>query len=408
MNSILTLACLVLASWPQENPPKKEKANSAREAVLEAFSNPQPTSEEKTISAGSGARKTELPVKSSGGNVGNRARTAVGEVHGVGGGGGGGVSGSGSATGTSAKPVAPVAAPAPVAPPVATASDMDVRASILFTANALYQQELATRQAIISVAPITTPEAALAELEAGNSRFVKGSRVRTLMTAQEPEQRETLASGQSPFAVIVACSDSRAMDNLIFDQELGRIFTIRVAGNTPGTLGIASIEYAIEHLGAKAVVVMGHSRCGAVGAVADSKGKPLPGNMHAFQEHMAGLLDVIVRDPNETDAEYKDRLEKENARRQAEVVYDRSEIIREFVDQRKILVVPAVYDLHTGKVTFFKAVEPKRHEPDSYGYEHEDGDSHDHEQHKRSSDNASSDIDDSRNVTVRVVLRKEI
>jgi len=205
-------------------------------------------------------------------------------------------------------------------------------------------------------ADITTAGAALAELEAGNSRFVKGSRARTLATARDPELRGTLASGQSPFAVIVTCSDSRAMDNLIFDQELGRIFTIRVAGNTPGTIGIASIEYAVEHLGSKIVVIMGHTKCGAVGAVADSKGKPLPGNMYAFQEHMAGLLDAVVRDPNETDAEYKGRLEKENAIRQARIVYDRSEIIREFVDHKKIQVVPAIYDLRTGAVTFFNAV----------------------------------------------------
>ena len=224
---------------------------------------------------------------------------------------------------------------------------------------------------------ITTPEAALAELKAGNDRFVGGEiteevkegkklvrrermvgkRARTLSTQQDPELREKLAEGQSPFAAIVTCSDSRAMDNLIFDQELGRLFTIRVAGNTPGTIGLASIEYAVKHLGSKIVVVMGHSRCGAVGAVADSRGKPLHGHMHAFQEHMAGLLDVVVRDPNETDTEYKGRLEKENAIRQAQAVYDRSEIIREFVDNGKTMVVPAKYDLRTGKVTFFDAIE---------------------------------------------------
>jgi len=224
---------------------------------------------------------------------------------------------------------------------------------------------------------ITTPEAALAELKAGNDRFVGseitenikegkksvevrrrvGKRARTLSTQQDPELREKLTEGQSPFAAIVTCSDSRTMDNLIFDQELGRLFTIRVAGNTPGAIGLASIEYAVKHLGSKIVVIMGHSKCGAVGAVADSKGKPLSGHMHAFQEQMAGLMDVVVRDPNETEADYKGRLEKENAIRQARAVYDRSEIVRELVDQGKTMIVPAKYDLRTGKVTFFDAIE---------------------------------------------------
>jgi len=359
MNSFLTLACLVLVSSPQENPPKRETTDSVREAVLDAFKNAQPTNEERRVPAGSAPRKTETATKSSGGR-GNTTVNVSNPAH----------AGGGASHGANATNINVAATPtvAPVAAPSFAISDMDVRASILFTSNALYQQELATRQNIISVENIKTPEAALAELTAGNDRFMKGGRVRTLMASQDIELRETLATGQSPFAVIVTCSDSRTMDNFIFDQELGRIFTIRVAGNTPGTLGIASIEYAVEHLGSKAVVVMGHSKCGAVGAVADSKGKPLPGHMHAFQEHMAGLLDVVTKDPNETDTEYKGRLERENARRQAQAVYDRSEIVREFVDHGKTTIVPAIYDLHTGKVTFFKAIEGKPHKADGHGH----------------------------------------
>jgi len=227
--------------------------------------------------------------------------------------------------------------------------------------NALYQKERASRHSDISREDVITPEAALAELEAGNDRFADGRRSRTLMATQEPILRETLSKGQSPFAVIVTCSDSRVMDNLIFDQEMGRIFTVRLAGNAPGDMGMASIEYAVDYLGCKIVVIMGHTMCGAIGAVADALGEPLPGHMYAFQEHTAGLLEAVIKAPNETDADYKGRLAQENAKRQAQIIYDKSEIIREFVDTRDIWLLPAMYDLGTGKVTFFDAVETKPH-----------------------------------------------
>jgi len=240
----------------------------------------------------------------------------------------------------------------------------------MFAGNALYKQELASRSQAVSAEEVATPEAALAEMEAGNDRFIRGGRVRTLMTAQDPEVRTALAKGQSPFAVVLTCSDSRAMDNLIFDQELGRIFTIRVAGNSPDTLGLASIEYAVEHLGSKVVVVMGHTKCGAVGAVADAKGEPLPGNLYVFQQLMAGLLDVAPKDQNETTAEYKDRLQHVNAVRQAQAVYDRSRVVRELVDRGKLWLLPASYDLATGKVTFMKLVEGAAGEDDHDGHGH--------------------------------------
>ncbi|MDR1841340.1 MAG: hypothetical protein LBQ86_05385 [Holophagales bacterium] len=349
----------------QDAPKKDPPPSKAKEAVIEAFKHPQSTKEEKTITAGSAARKTDSAVKSSGGHVDNAARPGGVIPSGVG---GGASSPGGKSDETSTAPAKP-AAPPPAPAPAPAVSDVDIQASILFSANALYQQELARRRQIISVEDIDTPEAALAELEVGNDRFVDCRRVRTLMSAQDAELRESLAKKQSPFAVIVTCSDSRAMDNLIFDQELGRLFTIRVAGNTLGELGIASIEYGVEHLGSKVVIIMGHTRCGAVGAVADARGVPLPGNMYIFQDYMSGLLDAIVRDPNETDIEYKGRLELENARRQAQVVYDSSEIVQEFVDHEKILLLPAIYDLHTGKVTFYKAIEPRRHDAEAHEYE---------------------------------------
>lgn len=199
-----------------------------------------------------------------------------------------------------------------------------------------------------------SPSAALTELSAGNARFVAGKRTRTLDTAHDAALRTTLAGGQSPFAIIVTCSDSRVPDSLVFDQEGGRLFTIREAGNAPDLQGIASAEYAAEHLGSKLIVVMGHTSCGAVKAVREANGKPLPFNLWVIQAGMAGLLESTPQDPNEDAKVWGARLEEANARRQAQAMLDRSALLRGLVAAEKIWVVPAVYTLATGKVRFFK------------------------------------------------------
>lgn len=200
------------------------------------------------------------------------------------------------------------------------------------------------------------PDAALAELKAGNARFVAGKRTRTLETGKDPALREQLAKGQAPFAVLITCADSRVPDALLFDQEMGRLFVIREAGNAPDLQGIASVDYAIEHLGSKVVVVMGHGSCGAVKAVMEANGKPLPGNLWAFQAGMAGLLETNQHDPNEEPKVHLGHLVEANAKRQAQALVDRSEAVKNLVASEQIWVVPAVYDLASGKVQFFKAV----------------------------------------------------
>ena len=199
-----------------------------------------------------------------------------------------------------------------------------------------------------------SPAAALAELQAGNARFVAGKRTRTLETAKDAARRAELAKGQAPFAVIVTCSDSRVPDALLFDQEMGRLFVIRVAGELLEPAGIASVDYAVEHLGSKLVLVLGHSGCGAVKAVREANGKPLPGNLWAFQAPMAGLLETNPMDPNEDASAHFARLIEANAKKQAQVLMSRSEEVRHLVHEDKVWVVPAVYDLASGKVAFFK------------------------------------------------------
>jgi len=231
--------------------------------------------------------------------------------------------------------------------------EAEARAARLAAENAKLQEALAKKEAPAQV-EIRNAEAGLAELKAGNRRFVEGRRVRTLLTSQDAALRETLVKGQAPFAVIVTCSDSRVMDNFVFDQEMGRIFTIREAGNCPDIQGVASVEYAAEHLGSSLVIVMGHTFCGAVKAVAEAQGKPLPGNLWSLQAAMAGLLETTQEDPNESAAEHLRHLESHNAVRQAQALLDRSEILRHLVAAGKLRVVPAVYDLSSGNVAFLE------------------------------------------------------
>lgn len=254
----------------------------------------------------------------------------------------------------------PKAKPKPVVPkaPVQDTrrlQEAEARSARLAQDNARLQQEMAKGQGL-SMADIKTADQGLAELKSGNERFVSGKRVRTLLALQDPELRMNLSKGQAPFAVIVTCSDSRLMDNLIFDQELGRLFTIREAGNSPDLQGIASAEYAVEHLGSKVVVVLGHTACGAVKAVKEANGKPLPGNLWSLQAGMTGLLESTHEDPNEGADQYLRLLERNNAKRQAQAMVDRSEILRHLMTGGKLKVVPAVYDLASGVVTFFEPV----------------------------------------------------
>ncbi|MBP1626187.1 MAG: carbonic anhydrase, beta-family, clade [Holophagaceae bacterium] len=245
--------------------------------------------------------------------------------------------------------------PKPVVHAAAGLSVHEATQQKLMLDNVKLQQEVAQAQMrVLLENPIETPTAALAELVAGNKRFIDGKRVRSLMSNQDISVRESLIKGQAPFAVIITCSDSRLSDNLIFDQGLGRLFTIREAGNCPDIQGLASVEYAVEHLGSKLVVVLGHTACGAVKAVKEAHGKPMPGNLWSLQAAMAGLETEVHEDPNETPTEHLRRMERGNALRQARVILERSAIVSHLVATGKVQVLPALYDLSTGRVTFME------------------------------------------------------
>jgi carbonic anhydrase len=248
-------------------------------------------------------------------------------------------------------------------------SSGEARLKALEAENLRLKQELAAKNggsSNLAGSEGASPEGALAELKAGNARFTMGARTRSQMGFNDAALRQTLAKGQAPFAVVVTCSDSRLADNFIFDQELGRLFTIREAGNCPDTQGLASIEYAVEHLGSKVVVVMGHDACGAVGAVNKAGATPLPGNLWSLQAAMSGLLESVPHKAGESDAAHMAHLVETNAVRQAQVVLSRSAIVSHLCAEGKLKVVPAIYDLASGQVKFLNPVVASAHEPEAH------------------------------------------
>lgn len=192
-----------------------------------------------------------------------------------------------------------------------------------------------------------TADQALEALQQGNRRYVAGQSGR-----HDPARREAGMNGQAPFAVVLGCSDSRVPVELVFDQDVGDLFTIRVAGNivTPPATGTA--EYAAENLGTRLVVVMGHTHCGAVTAAVDTLGTDQSGlspNVAAFVEPIQSAL---AADEKQARAERIQAGVRANARASAQALLDQSELLRRLADTDGLRVVAAEYALETGAVTF--------------------------------------------------------
>jgi carbonic anhydrase len=189
------------------------------------------------------------------------------------------------------------------------------------------------------------PAAALERLKEGNRRFVA---VKPLARKIDGDRRKELAQGQHPFAVVLTCADSRVAPELVFDQSLGDLFVLRVAGNIADRAVIGSIEYAVEHLHVPLVVVIGHESCGAVAAALEDK--PLPGDLGWLvkQVHVGDRL-----------AENKaDRLKagiRANALHAADELRQKSSIIKELAASKRLQIVPGVYSLTSGKVEWLEA-----------------------------------------------------
>tara|TARA_B100001123_G_scaffold444924_1_gene595058 strand:- start:2107 stop:2721 length:615 start_codon:yes stop_codon:yes gene_type:complete len=198
-------------------------------------------------------------------------------------------------------------------------------------------------------------EDALQCLQEGNARFVSSnfSKGRGL----DPSERIKLAKGQHPFAVVLGCSDSRVPPEIVFDQNPGDLFVVRVAGNVVSPVQTGSVEFAIEHFGAQLVVVLGHSGCGAIRATLDEIRCPsenLSQNLRAIIETVKpGLKDVAIRDLEKVSEEEFQQTVKKNIQLSICRLREESAIVQQKVDEHCLQVVGAEYFLESGMVEWF-------------------------------------------------------
>jgi len=186
-----------------------------------------------------------------------------------------------------------------------------------------------------------TAAQALETLREGNKRFVSG-------TLENPRRdaarRADIAGGQHPFAAIVACSDSRVSPEIIFDQGLGDLFVVRTAGNLIDAVGLASIEYAVEHLAVPLVLVLGHSRCGAAGAAVkhDTAGRRLSAIVSA--------LAPAVERAKRLAGDLADNVSRENVRVMTARLKSTEPVLKNLVDSGRLTIDGAFHDLASGAV----------------------------------------------------------
>src|SRR5882724_1405988 len=199
---------------------------------------------------------------------------------------------------------------------------------------------------------------ALERLREGNRRFVMD--VRNLDTFFSQPARRELAAGQEPFAIILGCSDSRVPAEIVFDQGLGDLFVIRVAGNIVAPSQIGSVEFAAERFGTRLVVVLGHTECGAVLATIEELGRPSEGqsrNLRSIVDRIRPSVEALLV------AEFRDQADalvrkavRANIRVSADHLRHGSEVLEQSILKDGLLVVGAEYSLNTGVVDFFDGV----------------------------------------------------
>jgi carbonic anhydrase len=198
----------------------------------------------------------------------------------------------------------------------------------------------------------------LQRLRDGNARFV--ANVRGIGPLLTQERRAALANFQEPHAIILGCSDSRVPAEIIFDQGLGDLFVIRVAGNIVAPSLVGSVEFAAERFGTRLVVVLGHSRCGAILATleqlqrpAENQSRNLRSIVDRVRPHVASLLATDLR--NDLD-QLIDQAVRSNIRASADHLRHGSELLEQLIAREGLMVVGAEYSLDTGSVEFFDGV----------------------------------------------------
>jgi len=207
--------------------------------------------------------------------------------------------------------------------------------------------------------PPMSAQDALAQLRAGNQRFVLN--VRSGETPLGGSVRRALVAGQRPIAIILSCSDSRAPSEYIFDQGLGDLFVIRVAGNVVAPSLVGSVEFAAEKFGTRLAVVMGHSHCGAVQATLDfvreGKGAPSDNILDIVERCRAPVATVVsAAGPGASSEFLMKEAVRANVRNSCEHLRYGSRLLERLCQEEGMLIVGAEYSLETGAVDFFEGV----------------------------------------------------
>ena len=199
-----------------------------------------------------------------------------------------------------------------------------------------------------------TAQQALARLKEGNARFVEK------LSANEDTcmvNRPELVAEQSPFAIILGCSDARVPAELVFDQGLGDLFVIRVAGNIVAPSGIGSVEFAALSFGTPLVVVLGHSKCGAINATVNAltgNSKIPTSNLHSIVKRVGPAVESLLATELKHDHDkLVEQAVRANVRSSVEHLSSGSSTLESLISEGKLMVVGAEYSLETGKVDFF-------------------------------------------------------
>ena len=185
-----------------------------------------------------------------------------------------------------------------------------------------------------------TPLMALELLKDGNKRFVNNLKVnRNLL-----QQANDTSDGQHPFAVILSCIDSRTSAELIFDQGLGDVFSVRIAGNIINEDILGSMEFGCKVAGSKIIVVLGHTKCGAVKGACD----------HVEMGNLTAL--TIAENRNSSNSEFVEKVSVINVKRTVQSILQRSPILKEMIEKGEIGIVGGTHDIKTGQVDFFDEI----------------------------------------------------
>ena len=194
-----------------------------------------------------------------------------------------------------------------------------------------------------------TPLMALELLKDGNKRFVNNLKVNRNLLQQANETSD----GQHPFAVILSCIDSRTSAELIFDQGLGDVFSVRIAGNIINEDILGSMEFGCKVAGSKIIVVLGHSKCGAVKGACDHVEM---GNLTALLSKIRPAVDdeeTITQNRNSNNAEFVEKVSVINVKRTVKSILQRSPILKEMIEKGEIGIIGGTHDITTGQVTYF-------------------------------------------------------